>query len=738
MSWRSCLGMAMVLQSYAVHLATCGQTALDVDQHMLRKSRVEILEQRFDSPDRATLAGWSALLPQRTLAWPPWKPQRRWMSSEERDLVGEEHAEALRNRMILEGWLRAQVRPRWVAKPRGDHLILDVVPGTRWTVASATWHLDDAGLGELHTEASALLPPGAPFSNSLLREVQSGFALKAAARGHATFHSGLIVIQADTVTAADRQQVHLVLVAKGRPKNPEADEELAAATPASKHPLTWLGKITFHGLDDSGTQQAIGGLRPEVWKHVVDWRPGDLHQGNALTSSVQRLQRLSSVRHVALEQTLRDEGDSLLMDVDVQVQHGAPYDLSLELDLVRNNVRYGPRIHLDIAALNARSRGGRKAVEVGFGYVAAEPFSSFGRDAWLNSAEWSLHWNADRLGAWPLQLNRFKAESEPKTKFDVGVDREIWPEFTRTQVQSDVSYVLKTGQANNGRVECVPLKVSYVNLTNRSIAFREWLEQEASPLVAGRFINHLNLGSSMLWSQSWENAWVSGSVSLQSSWGGWLGQTLAERFTQDLEQFHPETGAWMVREGVPLVQHQRHLVRVHFAPIRKGPRRWSPHVRVQGGWAGVGANTIALPLEHSFLSGGANGIRGWRLRELGPGNLNPSDANLVVDGLGDVQFMASLEWRSNWNSPWDLAWFVDAGNVWLHGDNAPPVTTWRETGWRSVAAGAGLGVRYDFEVVVLRMDAGLRVHDPVQEAGKRWLGQRPGRGALHLGVGMPF
>ncbi|MGB2470434.1 MAG: hypothetical protein ACPIA5_06250 [Flavobacteriales bacterium] len=49
-----------------------------------------------------------------------------------------------------------------------------------------------------------------------------------------------------------------------------------------------------------------------------------------------------------------------------------------------------------------------------------------------------------------------------------------------------------------------------------------------------------------------------------------------------------------------------------------------------------------------------------------------------------------------------------------------------------------MGVRYDFEVVVLRMDAGLRVHDPVQAEGQRWLGQGPWRGALHLGVGMPF
>ena len=68
----------------------------------------------------------------------------------------------------------------------------------------------------------------------------------------------------------------------------------------------------------------------------------------------------------------------------------------------------------------------------------------------------------------------------------------------------------------------------------------------------------------------------------------------------------------------------------------------------------MGANTVSLPLEHSFLSGGANGIRGWRLRELGPGNLNPENVNVVVEGLGDLQAMLSMEWRSHWVSPWDL------------------------------------------------------------------------------------
>ena len=306
--------------------------------------------------------------------------------------------------MVLEGWLHARVRPRWQTKPRGDHLILEAVPGARWTVASAEWYLEDAGLGELKSTAHEFLPTGVPFSNSLLREVQSKFAQQATSMGYATFHEGLLVIQVDTVTSAARQQVHLNVWAQGRGSR----RWMTNRTPlvSAHHPLAFQGDISFQGVKGPEVQQTMGGLSADVWEHVVDWKPGAVHGGAELAAAVQRLQRLTSVRHVSVESSMREEGDSLRVDVDLQVQHGAPYDLSLELDLVRNNVRYGPRASLDLAALNARSRGGRRSVQIGVGYVAAQPFSTFSRDAWLNSAEWSLHWNAERLGVWPLSLGR--------------------------------------------------------------------------------------------------------------------------------------------------------------------------------------------------------------------------------------------------------------------------------------------------------------------------------------------
>ena len=567
------------------------------------------------------------------------------MTKGERTLVGAELAASLRNRMALEGWLHARVQPRWISKPRGDHLILEAVPGVRWTVAGVSWHLEAAGLGGLLPTAQGLLASGAPFSNSLLREVQSKFAQRAASMGYATFHEGLLVIEADTVTSSTRQQVHLNLWAQGRGTDGRLDDQADSMPATLHHPLAFQGQVSYHGTKGPEAGQIIGGLSSEVWDHLVDWQPGDVHGEAKLTAAVQRLQRLSRVRHVAVESSLREELDSLRMDVDLQVQHGAPYDLSLELDLVRNNVRYGPRVHLDLAALNARSRGGRRSVKVGVGYVAAEPFSTFSRDAWLNSAEWSLHWNAERLGVWPLSLGCFNPKSEPRTRFDAGVDREIWPEFTRTQLQSDVSFVLKTGRSSGGRVEWVPMKVSYVNLTNRSSEFLEWLEFEASPLVAGRFINHLNVGSTLLWTNSWSGERLTASVSLQSSWGGWLRPngcgTIDARPIAFSSRDGCVDGSSRRAFGATPTAHGSMASRpqsVALEALESACSRSSGMGRGGGQHSVVAFGTLVLVRRSQWHP------RPQRLGSWGLATLNPENVNLVVEAWA-LQAMLSMEWR---------------------------------------------------------------------------------------------
>ena len=156
------------------------------------------------------------------------------------------------------------------------------------------------------------------------------------------------------------------------------------------------------------------------------------------------------------------------------------------------------------------------------------------------------------------------------------------------------------------------------------------------------------------------------------------------------------------------------------------------------GWANAGRNTPSLPLEQAFFSGGANGVRGWRIRAMGPGNTAFNEFDAGILGVGDVRVDLQYELRHALNKQWQLAGFTDAGNVWLHGEGNDPIETWS---WKSLSSwgwGAGLGIRQDLEFFILRLDAALRLHDPTQPESARWIGTSKLRGALHLGLGLPF
>ena len=163
--------------------------------------------------------------------------------------------------------------------------------------------------------------------------------------------------------------------------------------------------------------------------------------------------------------------------------------------------------------------------------------------------------------------------------------------------------------------------------------------------------------------------------------------------------------------------------------------------------AGAGyayGNSSALPFEKHFYGGGANSLRGWQARTVGPG-LSALDKSFVIPNqTGDMRLEANVEYR------FDLFWkiagavFVDAGNVWtLQGadteENRLGRFRWNTFG-ESIAANWGVGMRLDFGFLLLRLDLGLRVHDPARAS--KWVSpdqwfKRDGY-ALHFGVGYPF
>lgn len=134
-----------------------------------------------------------------------------------------------------------------------------------------------------------------------------------------------------------------------------------------------------------------------------------------------------------------------------------------------------------------------------------------------------------------------------------------------------------------------------------------------------------------------------------------------------------------------------------------------------------------LPFIDLYNVGGANSIRAFPPRQLGPGSVEPTEETFFLASNGDLKLEGSVEWRQKLSSLFELALFVDAGNVWdLQGGadkNLDAVFQWDQF-YRQIAVGTGIGFRFDFEVLLLRLDFAIPLTIPWLPAGQRWVGDK--------------
>lgn len=158
-------------------------------------------------------------------------------------------------------------------------------------------------------------------------------------------------------------------------------------------------------------------------------------------------------------------------------------------------------------------------------------------------------------------------------------------------------------------------------------------------------------------------------------------------------------------------------------------------------------NASAIPFEKRYFAGGANGVRGWTARALGPGTYRGDGTLIDYDNqAGDIRLDLSAEYRVRLWKFIHAAAFVDAGNIWTireYETQAGGMFHWN-TFYKQIALSYGAGVRLDFSFLILRLDLGVRLHDPARIAeGKQW--RTAGNGlnwrddcALHFAIGYPF
>ena len=156
-------------------------------------------------------------------------------------------------------------------------------------------------------------------------------------------------------------------------------------------------------------------------------------------------------------------------------------------------------------------------------------------------------------------------------------------------------------------------------------------------------------------------------------------------------------------------------------------------------------NSSVLPFEKRYFSGGANTVRGWGVRELGPGKYHGTDGRIdFINHTGDVKLTLNLEYRTYLFWKLNGAAFIDAGNIWTLRNYAeqPGGQFKMNTFYRQIAVAYGLGLRLNFDYFILRFDAGMKAINPAyrnKEEHFALIHPNFGRDlAFHFAVGFPF
>jgi len=156
-------------------------------------------------------------------------------------------------------------------------------------------------------------------------------------------------------------------------------------------------------------------------------------------------------------------------------------------------------------------------------------------------------------------------------------------------------------------------------------------------------------------------------------------------------------------------------------------------------------NSEALPFEKKYFSGGANSIRAWQVRTLGPGSFHDPEIRGFPNRTADIKLEANLEYRFDMFWVLEGALFLDAGNIWAvnKSDGREGALFRFDRFYDEIAVGTGFGTRFDFSFMLFRIDAGLKLRDPQEPSGERWIPSNrgfsfPNDVTVNIGIGYPF
>lgn len=343
-----------------------------------------------------------------------------------------------------------------------------------------------------------------------------------------------------------------------------------------------------------------------------------------------------------------------------------------------------------------------------------------------------------------IKKEDFIKKFNPSTNITTAWNYQSLPLFTRTVATATFGYSWRAGNYQSHIVN--PLQLNLVKIPPGSLdsTFEARIKRSYQ---AYSYRNVLILGGGY--------SFIYNNQNIQGSPDYWFLRINAETAGNMLSLVKRLSGKGSGQQflGQPFAQYFR-----TDADLRYYYRFNNGNSIVYRGFVGVGipyGNSRAIPFEKQYFSGGANSIRAWQVRTLGPGSYSPvmagpykAERTIFLNQTADIKIEANAEYRFKLFWLLEGALFVDAGNIWnFNKDPGAPGAEFNITNfYNDIAVGTGTGFRFDFKFVIARVDLGMKLRDPVLTDGSKWIVARrpyslkryPSDFSLVFGIGYPF
>ena len=483
-------------------------------------------------------------------------------------------------------------------------------------------------------------------------------------------------------------------------------------------------------------------LRPQVIDECNYIEPGSLYNADALNRTYRALGRLNVIKQINIDVRPVGEVDGVLMlDAYVLLQSDRAQTISVSLEGTNSEGDLGFGVGLDYQHRNIF-----RGAEVLSGKFKLSYESLSGNLSGLinnNYSEYSTEWGITfpKFMA-PFLKRSFKHKIQASTAFTLNFDYQARPEYTRVIAGGGWRYQWsERSRRLSHTLTLLDLSVISVPKFNE-----EFFDRITNPLLRYSYQDHLimRMGYNFYRTNKAEmNVQQMGlfqrdvfTIRANAETAGNLLYGLSHLTRQQADS----TGSYKAL-GIRYSQYVK--ADADYSITHYFDRRQSLAFHVGAGVAIPYGNSDVLPFEKRFYSGGANSVRGWGVRTLGPGsyNSNNSLSNFIYQ-CGDIRFDVNLEYRAKLFWVVELGLFIDAGNIWTIKDyeDQPGGVFKFNKFYEQIACSYGAGIRLDFKYFLVRVDMGMKAHNPAS-CQEHWPLLHPKfkrDSEFHFSVGYPF